>query len=79
MTGRSHVVNHLSVPAACFTHPEISFVGLSQEKAEESAVEHGFKLGISKTSFKGNTKVRTLSAAEVSGLCIGLYVLPAVT
>lgn len=57
MTGRSHVVNHLSVPAACFTHPEISFVGLSQEKAEESAVEHGFKLGISKTSFKGNTKV----------------------
>jgi dihydrolipoamide dehydrogenase len=21
--GRSHVLNHLSVPAACFTHPEV--------------------------------------------------------
>ena len=24
MVGRSHVLNHLSVPAACFTHPEVS-------------------------------------------------------
>ena len=24
MIGRSHVLNHLSVPAACFTHPEVS-------------------------------------------------------
>lgn len=24
MQGRSHVLNHLSVPAACFTHPEVS-------------------------------------------------------
>lgn len=23
MVGRSHVLNHLSVPAACFTHPEV--------------------------------------------------------
>ncbi len=22
MVGREHVLNHLSVPAACFTHPE---------------------------------------------------------
>merc|ERR1711924_142427 len=29
--GRSHVLNHLSVPAACFTHPEVSFVGLTEE------------------------------------------------
>lgn len=26
MVGRSHVLNHLSVPAACFTHPEVSLV-----------------------------------------------------
>lgn len=31
---------------------------VSQEKAEEMAKEQGFKLGISKTSFKGNSKVR---------------------
>lgn len=23
MCGRPHVLNHLSVPAACFTHPEV--------------------------------------------------------
>ncbi len=23
MCGRTHVLNHLSVPAACFTHPEV--------------------------------------------------------
>ncbi len=30
MLGRPHVLNHLSVPAACFTHPEVSFVGVTQ-------------------------------------------------
>jgi dihydrolipoamide dehydrogenase len=32
-----------------------------QEKAEEMAKEHGFKLGVSKTYFKGNSKVQTLA------------------
>lgn len=30
LTGRDHVLNHLSIPAACFTHPEISMVGLTE-------------------------------------------------
>lgn len=30
VTGRDHVLNHLSIPAACFTHPEISMVGLTE-------------------------------------------------
>lgn len=25
-----NVLNHLSIPAACFTHPEISMVGLTE-------------------------------------------------
>ncbi len=25
MCGRPHVLNHLSIPAACFTHPEVRF------------------------------------------------------
>ena len=36
---------------------QISFVGLTQEAAEEQAKEKGFKLGVSKTSFKANSKV----------------------
>jgi hypothetical protein len=27
---RDNVLNHLSIPAACFTHPEISMVGLTE-------------------------------------------------
>ncbi|GIL73815.1 hypothetical protein Vretimale_5326 [Volvox reticuliferus] len=68
---RPHVLNHLSIPAACFTHPEVSFVGVTQEKAEEMAKEHGFKLGISKTSFKGNSKA--LAEKEGDGIAKMLY------
>ena len=31
MVGREHVLNHLSVPAACFTHPEVSPWGEQRE------------------------------------------------
>lgn len=34
VTGRDHVLNHLSIPAACFTHPEISMVGLTEVNVE---------------------------------------------
>ena len=36
VTGRDHVLNHLSIPAACFTHPEISMVGLTEVNVESS-------------------------------------------
>ncbi|PWA37614.1 dihydrolipoyl dehydrogenase 2, chloroplastic [Artemisia annua] len=39
VTGKDHVLNHLSVPAACFTHPEISIVGLTEPQAKEKANE----------------------------------------
>jgi pyruvate/2-oxoglutarate dehydrogenase complex dihydrolipoamide dehydrogenase (E3) component len=57
MLGRPNILNHLSIPAACFTHPEVSFVGVTQDKAEEMAKQQGFKLGVAKTSFKANSKV----------------------
>jgi pyruvate/2-oxoglutarate dehydrogenase complex dihydrolipoamide dehydrogenase (E3) component len=63
MLGRPNVLNHLSIPAACFTHPEVSFVGVTQDKAEEMAKEQGFKLGVAKTSFKANSKVRSSVSA----------------
>lgn len=57
--GRPHVLNHLSVPAACFTHPEVSFVGLTEEAAREQAEKNGYKdkVAVVKTSFKANSKV----------------------
>jgi len=66
MLGRPNVLNHLSIPAACFTHPEVSFVGVTQDKAEEMAKEQGFKLGVAKTSFKANSKV--ISQHQTQGL-----------
>jgi dihydrolipoamide dehydrogenase len=49
ISGRDHILNHLSVPAACFTHPEISMVGLTEVSQHyyliafsRSAVLHGF-------------------------------------
>eukprot|EP00197_Chlamydomonas_leiostraca_P003832 CAMPEP_0202865534 /NCGR_PEP_ID=MMETSP1391-20130828/6215_1 /ASSEMBLY_ACC=CAM_ASM_000867 /TAXON_ID=1034604 /ORGANISM="Chlamydomonas leiostraca, Strain SAG 11-49" /LENGTH=576 /DNA_ID=CAMNT_0049545393 /DNA_START=14 /DNA_END=1744 /DNA_ORIENTATION=- len=71
MCGRSHVLNHLSIPAACFTHPEVSFVGVTQEKAEEMAKEQGFPLGVAKTSFKANSKA--LAEKEGEGMAKLLY------
>jgi hypothetical protein len=47
----SHPHAHLLLPL------QISFVGLTQDAAEELAKEKNFKLGISKTSFKANSKV----------------------
>lgn len=44
MAGRQKVLNHNSVPAACFTHPEVSFVGLNEAQAKEAAEVGGFKV-----------------------------------
>ncbi|KAJ8444993.1 hypothetical protein Cgig2_029187 [Carnegiea gigantea] len=66
VTGRDHILNHLSIPAACFTHPEISMVGLTEPQAREKAQKEGFEISIAKTSFKANTKA--LAENEGEGL-----------
>ncbi|KAB2065124.1 hypothetical protein ES319_A09G069200v1 [Gossypium barbadense] len=71
VTGRDHVLNHLSVPAACFTHPEISMVGLTEPQAREKAVKEGFEISVAKTSFKANTKA--LAENEGEGLAKLIY------
>mmetsp|Transcript_11113 Transcript_11113/g.28097 ORF Transcript_11113/g.28097 Transcript_11113/m.28097 type:complete len:193 (-) Transcript_11113:106-684(-) len=71
MCGRENILNHLSIPAACFTHPEVSFVGLTQEQAEERAKKEGFKVGVVKTSFKANSKA--LAELEGDGMAKAIY------
>jgi len=67
MCGRKHTLNHLSVPAACFTHPEVSFVGLTEENAREQAEKDGYKdkIAVTKTSFKANSKVGFITPSAV--------------
>ena len=65
--GRFHVLNHEHVPAACFTHPEISMVGLTEEQAKQRATDQGFKLGKSVGHFRANSKA--LAEVEADGIC----------
>lgn len=69
--GNNNVLNHLSIPAACFTHPEISMVGLTEPQAREKAENGGFPISVAKTSFKANTKA--LAENEGEGLAKLIY------
>ncbi|KAJ6790907.1 dihydrolipoyl dehydrogenase 2, chloroplastic-like [Iris pallida] len=69
--GKDNVLNHLSIPAACFTHPEISMVGLTEPAAREKAEKEGFQVSVAKTSFKANTKA--LAENEGEGLAKMIY------
>ncbi|XP_017975509.1 PREDICTED: dihydrolipoyl dehydrogenase 2, chloroplastic [Theobroma cacao] len=71
VTGRDHMLNHLSIPAACFTHPEISMVGMTEPQAREKAEKEGFEVSVAKTSFKANTKA--LAENEGEGLAKLIY------
>ncbi|GJQ15953.1 hypothetical protein GpartN1_g7744.t1 [Galdieria partita] len=69
--GNRHVVNHRSIPAACFTHPEIAYVGLTEPQAKEEASQHGFKLEKSVAYFRANSKA--LAEMEGEGMAKILY------
>ncbi|KAL5182607.1 Dihydrolipoyl dehydrogenase 2, chloroplastic [Glycine soja] len=71
VTGKDHVLNHLSIPAACFTHPEISMVGLTEPQARVKGEKEGFEVSVAKTSFKANTKA--LAENEGEGLAKLIY------
>ncbi|XP_062209992.1 dihydrolipoyl dehydrogenase 1, chloroplastic-like isoform X1 [Phragmites australis] len=69
--GKDNILNHLSIPAACFTHPEISMVGLTEPQAREKADKERFEVSVVKTSFKANTKA--LAENEGDGLAKMIY------
>lgn len=69
--GRPHVVNHLQIPAACFTHPEVSMVGLNEDQVKAKAAAEGFTMGKSVGHFRANSKA--LAENEGDGICKVLY------
>ncbi|TVQ12572.1 MAG: dihydrolipoyl dehydrogenase [Leptolyngbya sp. DLM2.Bin27] len=64
-------INYLSIPAAAFTHPEVSFVGLTEPAAKTMAEAEGFAINTVKTYFKGNSKA--LAEGESDGLAKVIY------
>ncbi|MGK7880581.1 MAG: dihydrolipoyl dehydrogenase, partial [Crocosphaera sp.] len=60
-----------SIPAAAFTHPEISYVGLTEPQARELGEKEGFEVSSVKTYFKGNSKA--LAEGETDGIAKVVY------
>jgi len=64
--GHQRLIDYRSIPAATFTHPEISSVGLSEADAKALAASDGFELGLVRSYFKANSKA--LAELESDGL-----------
>lgn len=69
--GRPRVVNHHSVPAAAFTHPEVGFVGLTEPAAKAKGDAEGFDVASVRTYFKGNSKA--IAEGETDGIAKVIY------
>jgi dihydrolipoamide dehydrogenase len=64
--GREREIDYRSIPAAAFTHPEISFVGLTEPQAKDLGKAEGFEVAVARTYFKGNAKA--LAEGESEGI-----------
>jgi dihydrolipoamide dehydrogenase len=69
--GRHRTVDYLSVPAAAFTHPEISYVGLTEPAAKALGEKEGFEVAAVRTYFKGNSKA--IAEGEADGMAKVIY------
>jgi dihydrolipoamide dehydrogenase len=69
--GRAKTVDYRAIPAAAFTHPEISYVGLTEAQAQALGESEGFTIATAKTYYKGNSKA--LAEKETEGLAKIIY------
>lgn len=69
--GRHRTVDYRSIPAAAFTHPEISFVGYTESAAKELGGAEGFEVAAVRSYFKGNSKAN--AEGEVEGIAKVIY------
>lgn len=69
--GRQRQVDYRSIPAAAFTHPEISYVGMTETAAKELGQAEGFEVGTTRSYFKGNSKA--LAEGEADGIAKVVY------
>ncbi|MBW4661333.1 MAG: dihydrolipoyl dehydrogenase [Drouetiella hepatica Uher 2000/2452] len=69
--GRPRQMDYRSIPAAAFTHPEVSFVGLTEPAAVELSKTEGFEVATVRSYFKGNAKA--IAEGETDGLAKVIY------
>jgi dihydrolipoamide dehydrogenase len=68
---RHRTVDYRSIPAAAFTHPEISYVGLTEPAAKELGEKDGFEVNSVRSYFKGNSKA--IAEGEADGIAKVIY------
>ncbi len=64
--GKERIVDYHSVPAAAFTHPEISYVGMTETAAKELGSKESFEVGAVRSYYKGNSKA--IAEGEADGM-----------
>ncbi|MGQ4648816.1 dihydrolipoyl dehydrogenase [Lyngbya aestuarii] len=69
--GRHRSMDYRSIPAAAFTHPEISYVGLTEPAAKELGAKEGFEVASERSYFKGNSKA--IAEGEADGIAKVIY------
>ncbi|MEO0868574.1 MAG: dihydrolipoyl dehydrogenase [Cyanobacteria bacterium J06642_11] len=69
--GNARTADYRSIPAAAFSHPEVSFVGLTEPAAKELAASEGFEIASVRSYFKANSKA--LAENEPDGLAKVIY------
>ncbi|MCV3213135.1 dihydrolipoyl dehydrogenase [Plectonema radiosum NIES-515] len=69
--GKHREIDYRSIPAAAFTHPEISYVGMTETAAKDLGKESGFEVGTARSYFKGNSKA--LAEGEADGIAKVVY------
>lgn len=69
--GQDKEIDYRSIPAAAFTHPEISYVGLTEAQAKELGKKEGWQVATVKSFYKGNSKA--LAEGETEGLAKIIY------
>lgn len=71
MCGHDKEIDYRCIPAAAFTHPEISYVGLTEAQAKDVGEKEGFKVSAVKSFYKGNSKA--LAEGETEGVAKVIY------
>ena len=71
IVGEDRTIDYGAIPAAAFTHPEVSFVGMTEPAAKEAAKEGGFEVANVRSYFKANSKA--LAEGETDGLAKVVY------
>ena len=71
IVGEDRTIDYAAIPAAAFTHPEVSFVGMTEPAAKEAAKAGGFEVANVRSYFKANSKA--LAEGETEGLAKIVY------